>query len=121
MALEQVPGNLDLKLVKGDDLPLSFNVPFDATGYTFTTTIDDPNAITSISILTTCTTQSSILSVVKSYFVASVTSLLTPVSDNTSHAINITNSTTWKMKYADSNGLIRTFISGYIEAVEIVT
>ena len=119
MALEQVPGNLDLKLVKGDDFICQFNIPFDCSGYIFATIIDDPNAATSISVLTSCSVQSSILSIVQTTFYASVTSLLT-VSDNTSHSINISNSTNWKMKYTDNNNLIRTFLSGYLEAVEIV-
>ena len=121
MALEQVPGNLDLKLVKGDDFICQFNIPFDCSGYTFTSTIDDPNAVTSISVVTSCSVQSSILSIVQTTFYASVTSLLSPISENTSHAMNITNSNTWKMKYTDNTGLIRTFLSGYVEAVEIVT
>jgi hypothetical protein len=121
MALEQVPGNLDLKIVQGDDLILQFNVPFSCSGYTFVTTVDDPTATTSFSIVTVCSVQSSISSIVQTTFYASITSLLTPISENTSHAVNITNSNTWKMKYTDNNNLIRTFISGYLEVVEIVT
>jgi hypothetical protein len=120
MALEQVPGNQDIKLVKGDDLSLQFNIPFDALGYTFTTVVYDSSG-TSYSILTSCTVQSSILSIVQTTFHASVTSLFTPVSSNDSHDINITNSSYWKMKYVDGSNKIRTFISGYLEVVEIVS
>jgi hypothetical protein len=119
MALEQVPGNLDIKLVKGDDFICQFNVPFDASGYTFTTTVYDSSG-TSYSILTSASVQSSILSIIQTTFYASVTSLFTPISDNDSHAVNITNSSHWKMRYSDGSSLIRTFISGYLEAVEIV-
>jgi hypothetical protein len=119
MALEQVPGNLDLKLVKGDDFNISFNIPFDATSYVWATTIYDSSG-TSYTIPTTCTVQSSILSIVRTTFLASTTSKLTPISDNDSHAINISNSSYWKIKYVDSTSLTRTFISGYLEVVEIV-
>jgi hypothetical protein len=119
MALEQVPGNQDIKLVKGDDLSLQFNIPFSCSGYTFTTTVYDSSG-TSYSILTSSTVQSSILSIVQTTFYASVTSLFTPVSSNDSHDINITNSSYWKMVYIDNNSFTRTFISGYLEAVEIV-
>jgi hypothetical protein len=120
MALEQVPGNLDLKLVKGDDFNISFNIPFDATSYVWTTSVYDLSG-TTYSIITSASVQSSILTIVRCTFHASVTSLFTPISDNTSHAINITNSSYWKMKYVDSTNNIRTFISGYLEAVEIVS
>jgi hypothetical protein len=119
MALEQIPGNLDLKIVKGDDLILQFNVPFSVSGYTFITNVYDSSG-TTYSILTSATVQSSILSIVETTFYASTTSKFTPISENTSHAINITNSSHWKMVYVDNNNYTRTFISGYIEAVEIV-
>jgi hypothetical protein len=119
MALEQVPGNLDLKIVKGDDLSLQFNVPFSCSGYTFTTTVYDSSG-TTFSIVTSTSVQSTILSIVQTTFYASATSLFTPISNNDSHNINITNSSYWKMVYVDNNNFTRTFISGYLEAVEIV-
>jgi hypothetical protein len=119
MALEQVPGNLDLKLVKGDDFICQFNVPFSTSGYTFITNVYDSSG-TTYSILTSASVQSSILSIVQTTFYASTTSLFTPISSNTLHAINISNSSYWKMSYTDNSNLVRTFISGYLEAVEIV-
>jgi hypothetical protein len=119
MALEQVPGNLDLKLVNGDDFICQFNIPFSTSGYTFITTVYDSSG-TTYSILTSNSPQTSVLSIVQTTFYASITSLLTPVSSNDTHDINITNSSYWKMTYIDGDGLFRTFISGYLEAVEIV-
>lgn len=119
MALEQVPGNLDLKLVKGDDFICQFTLPFDATGYIFTTNVYDISG-TTYSILTSKSITSSVLSTVQTTFYASITNIFTLVSINDSHAINISNSSYWDMKYVDNYGLIRTFISGYLEVVEIV-
>jgi hypothetical protein len=119
MALEQVPGNLDIKIVKGDDFICQFNVPFSTSGYTFITNVYDSSG-TTYSILTSASVQSSILSIVQTTFYASVTSLFTPISNNDSHNINISNSSYWKMSYIDNSNLNRTFISGYLEAVEIV-
>lgn len=120
MALEQIPGNLDLKLVQGDDLNLLFNLPFDTTGYVFSTSVQEINSTTTISILTSSTVQSSILSILYVTFLASITNNFVPISNNDSHDINIGNSSIWKIRYIDNNGLTRTFISGYLEVVEII-
>jgi hypothetical protein len=108
MSLEQIPGNLDLKMVKGDDFICQFNVPYNASGYTFTTNVYETNDGIHV-IPTSMAVQTSVLSIVQASFYASITSLFDSVSGTARH--------NWEMKYIDDVGLIRSFISGRLEVI----
>jgi hypothetical protein len=113
--IEQIPGNQDLRIVKGDDFPISFSAPFNASGFTFTTIAYYENT-SGTSILTTCSVQSSILSIITVNFQASVTNNFTSISYNKNHSLNY-EPFYWKMKYIDNGGLTRTFIDGLLEVL----
>jgi len=102
--LEQVPGTLNLKFVAGDDLSVVCNVPFNASGYTWITTAHKENE-GSINIPVTASVQTSILTIVTSIFYASTTSSFV-TTNGISHS--------WKLKYTDNVGLIKTFITGTV-------
>ena len=103
MGIEQIPGDCPLKLVKGDDLLISFNIPFDATGYIWNITIHHVNE-GEILVPYITTVQSSVLTILQTNFYSSITTLLDSTFNGNYH--------TWKIKYIDPNSIIRTFITG---------
>jgi hypothetical protein len=108
MGIEQIPGDCPLKLVQGDDLLLSFNIPFDVSGYTWQVTAHHVNE-GNINIPFNTSVQSSVLSIIQTNFYSSITSLLDVTTNNKFHS--------WHMVYTDINNLVRTLIAGTIEVI----
>jgi hypothetical protein len=108
MGVDQIPGDCPLKIVQGDDLLLSFNIPFDISGYTWTVQAHHVNE-GNINIPFNTQVQSSVLSIIQTNFYSSITSLLDRTENNKYHS--------WVMSYVDTNDLVRTLITGTIEVI----
>jgi hypothetical protein len=106
--LEQIGGQCDIKLVHGDDWIPQFTVPFDTTGYTFTTSVFLNGSTTAIDILTTHT-PGSVSSVIQCSFYGSTTTIFGTTNPAFLHS--------WKMDYLDDQQLVRTFLAGTLESL----
>ena len=106
--LEQVAGIMDIKVSQEDDLIFTFQLPFNASGYSWFLTAHEYNGVDhSIPIISSV--QSSILTYLQATFYASVISSFDISSANKEHS--------YKLKYIDDNGLSRRFIEGALEVV----
>ena len=108
MALEQIPGDLDIKLAKGDDLILQWNIPFNIAGYTWDMHVHLTNE-GPVSIPVVATASTSVLGILHTTFYASTTSVFADTSNGDKHS--------WILKYVDDEGLTRSFIAGLLEVV----
>lgn len=108
MSIQQIPGDCPIELVKGDDLILQFNIPFDITDYVWTSYVHLANeGDVHLSVAATPTT--SVLGVLQIPFYASVTTTFANTSNGDTHS--------WVLKYVDDAGLVRSFISGVVEVL----
>ena len=99
---EQIPGELDISVVQGDDLSIQLTQASNFSGYTFIATVHQLHGG-----LITCSTalvSSASSSTVQVDFSASVTSSLSVTTNEGAH--------NWKCVYTDTNGLTRTWVKG---------
>lgn len=101
-SLEQIPGDLDITVVQGDDYNLQLSVDENYSGYTFVTTIHPIHGST-LSATTTLSAGSAV-STIQISFTATTTSSLDVTTDEGSH--------TWRLVGDDVSGLTRTYVSG---------
>lgn len=106
--LEQVPGTLNLKFPAGDDVNIKFSMDFNASGYTWIVTAHKENE-GSITIPVAASVQTSVLTIVQATFYASTTTNFVTTGGDIMHS--------WKMKYEDDAGLVRTFLSGTVSII----
>jgi hypothetical protein len=108
--LEQVPGTMSIKVSQEDDLIYTWQVPFNASGYSWIMTAHECNG-TNYDIPIAVSVQTSVLTYVQATFHSSVLSLF-----------NVTSSVpdrkhSYVLRYTDTNSLTRRFISGELEVV----
>jgi hypothetical protein len=99
---DQLPGELDLSCVQGDDLNIQLSVDENLSGYTFIASIHELHGTTAT--VTTALTTGSALSTLQVSFPASVTSALAVTGKDGAH--------NWKAVYTDPAGLVRTWVKG---------
>jgi hypothetical protein len=99
---DQLPGELDLTVVQGDDLNIQLSVDENLSGYTFVASIHELHGTTST--VTTALTTSSSLSTLEVSFPASTTAALSVTGNEGAH--------NWKAVYTDPLGLTRTWVKG---------
>lgn len=99
---EQIPGELDITVVQGDDLSIQLTEAVNFSGYTFITTLHELHGST-VSCTTTLVA-SAATSTVQVDFHASVTSVLAVTTNEGAH--------NWKCVYTDTSSLTRTWVKG---------
>jgi len=105
MAITQVPGKLDIKISRGDDFNIQFNIPFDISDYSWTFIVSETNrGPKNIQLVTQAT--SSVEGIIQAIFPASTTSAMAPTTPTKPH--------TWRLRGTSSAGA-RTFIAGLFE------
>lgn len=99
---EQLPGELNLTVVQGDDLSIQMTQASNFSGYTFIATVHELHGG-----ITTCTSSlvsSASSSTVQVDFSAALTGALAVTTNEGAH--------NWKCVYTDVGGLTRTWIKG---------
>ena len=103
--LEQIPGTLNLKFPAGDDLVVQYNIPFNASSYTWVQTLHKGNQ-GNITIPISSSVQTSVLTIVLSTFYSSTTSAFVTSTDRIQHS--------HRLKATDPNGIVRTYVEGTV-------
>ena len=101
--IEQVPGELDLTVVQGDDLALVFSIALNLSGYSALTSIHPINATSNTSI-TTVIVASASSSTITLTFPATTTAALDVTGDDGPH--------NWRLTLVDTGSLTRTLVKG---------
>jgi len=104
---DQLPGELDISCVQGDDLNIQLSVDENLSGYTFIASVHELNGTEKS--LTTALSVDSAISTLEVTFPASVTSSLSVTGKDGSH--------NWKTSYTSPSGLIRTWVKGAFKVV----
>jgi len=99
---DQLPGELDLTVVQGDDLNIQLSVDENLSGYTFVASVHEINGTTQT--VTTALTTATSISTLQVSFPASVTSALAVTGSDGAH--------NWKAVYTDPSNLTRTWVKG---------
>jgi hypothetical protein len=99
---EQLPGELDIEVVQGDDLNIQFSIDENLSGYTFVATVHELHGgeTTVQSVLSSGTSTSTVQVV----FPATTTNALAVTGDEGAH--------NWKLVYLDDTSLTRTWVKG---------
>jgi hypothetical protein len=99
---EQLPGELDIEVVQGDDLNIQATVDATQTGYTYVATVHELHGSTySATVAASVQTATTVIEI---SFPASMTSSLAVTGDDGAH--------NWKLVYTDTASLTRTFLKG---------
>jgi hypothetical protein len=101
--IEQIPGELDLTVVQGDDLAVVFTIALNLSGYSTLTSIHPINADTNVTVSSVIVASAS-SSTITLTVPATTTSNLSVSDDEGSH--------TWRMVLVDTSSLTRTLIKG---------
>jgi hypothetical protein len=99
---EQLPGELDVEVVQGDDLNIQLTADVNYSGYTFVSTIHELHGGTKA--VNTVMVASASSSTIQVTFPATTTAALAVTTDEGAH--------NWKIVYTDVSGLTRTFVKG---------
>lgn len=100
---EQIPGELNLEIVQGDDYTMQLSADVNYSGYSFITTVHPINGTTAVTAQTVLSAGTS-TSTVQVTLTATQTSALDVTTDEGPH--------NWKIVYTDTNNLTRTWIKG---------
>jgi hypothetical protein len=108
--LEQVAGTMSIKVSQEDDLVFTWQVPFNASGYSWIMTAHECNG-SNYTIPIAASVQTSVLTYVQATFYASVLSTfdITSTVPDRKHS--------YTLKYTDTDNLTRRFITGDLEVV----
>jgi hypothetical protein len=101
--IEQIPGELDLTVVQGDDLSVVFTIALNLTGYSAPTSIHPINADTNLSVSSAIVASAS-SSTITLTVPASTTSGLSVTTEEGAHS--------WRMVLVDNSSITRTLIKG---------
>lgn len=100
--VEQIPGELDITVVQGDDYSIQLTEAVNYSGYTFIANVHELNG--GLSTCTTSLVSSAASSTVQVDFPSSLTSALAVTGSDGSH--------NWKCVQTDTSGLTRTWVKG---------
>jgi hypothetical protein len=100
---EQLPGDLNIDLVQGDDFTMQLSADVNYSGFSFITTVHPLHGTTPVTAQTVLSAGTS-TSTVQVTLTAAQTAALAVTNDEGAH--------NWKIVYTDTSNLTRTWVKG---------
>lgn len=109
-SIQQIPGVLDISLVKGDEFSWSVRIDRDLDGYTLSTGIYNASLITPTNITspTFTSSESTVNNVIR-------TTVVLTLTETQTNLLEAGGNYRWWMKWVSPGGVTRTIVSGQID------